>query len=129
MLALFSGLTIGFTVTFSTGGDGGGGGGCDGGGGDGGGSGAGAGCAGGGCDGGIGGGGGGGGGVVAKISDSVLSKLITCSFLFSGGFSSAAGTDKFISRGFFLSGISAEPFLASLLDCTGTCLSLGSSAL
>lgn len=103
MLTLFSVLTIGFTITFPTGGGGGGGGdsggggdGCDGGGGDDSGGGAGAGCdggGGGGCDGGIGGGGGGGGGVVAKISDSVLSKLITCSFLFSaipGGFSSAA---------------------------------------
>uniref|UniRef100_A0A0A9G514 Uncharacterized protein n=1 Tax=Arundo donax TaxID=35708 RepID=A0A0A9G514_ARUDO len=101
---------MGFTVTFSTGGGGGGGGG-------------------GGVGGSGGGGGGGGGGAAAKISDSVRSKLITCSFLFSGGFPSAAGTAKFISRGCFLSGISAEPFLASFFDCTEACLIFGSSTL
>jgi hypothetical protein len=97
VLIRFSGLTIGFTVTFSIGCDGcsddsgdgcdggdRGGDGCDGGGGGGGGGGSGD------CVSGSGGGGGGAGGVVAKISDSVRSKLITCSFLFSVGFSSAA---------------------------------------
>lgn len=112
MLTLFTGRTMGFTVTFSAGGGDGNRGGGDGGGG---------------VEGG--GGGGGGGGATAKISDSVRSKLITCSFLFSGGFSMATGTAKFISRGFFLSGTSDKPFLASCLDCTEACLLFGSSAL
>jgi hypothetical protein len=95
VLTRFSGLTIGFTVTFSIGCAGGGddsGDGCDGDDSSGDGCNGGGGCGGGSGDwvGGSGGGGGGAGGVVAKISDSVRSKLITCSFLFSGGFSSAA---------------------------------------
>jgi len=95
-LYLFSGGTMGFATTLSIGGSGGGG------------------------------GGGGGGRPAEKISESVRSKLITCSFWFSEDFLGRAAVDELSSRP-LLSSASLCPFLTSSLCCTGGGLIWGST--
>lgn len=76
--------------------------------------------------GGNGGGGGGGGRETGNRSESVRSKLITCSFWFSGDFFARAAVDE-LSSWPLLSSTSPEPFLRSLLCCTGGGLICGST--
>lgn len=76
--------------------------------------------------GGGGGGGGGGGRETENRSESVRSKLIMCSFWFSGDFLGRAAADELSSRS-LLSSDSLGPFLISSLCCTGVGLIWGST--